>query len=46
MYLDYYYSVPEVISVLMDNSTGVYTYVSIIDFTITPLPVESIIEDE
>ena len=46
LYLDYYYSVPEVISVLMDNSTGVYTYVSIIDFTITPLPVESIIEDE
>ena len=30
----------------MDNSPGVYTYVSIIDFTITPLPVESIIEDE
>ena len=46
LYLDYYYSVPEVISVLMDNSTGVYTYVSIIDFTITPLSVESIREDE
>ena len=38
--------VPEVISVLMDNSPGVYTYVSIIDFTLTPLPVASITEDE
>ena len=37
---------PEVSAVLMDNSPGVYTYATVIDFMITHLPVECITEDE
>ena len=36
----------KVTSVLIDNSPRVFAYGTIIDFTITPLPMESITEDE
>lgn len=41
-----YLLISELTAVLMDNSPWACTYISIIDFMITPLPVESITVDE